>query len=116
MTANGTVVVGVDGSPESRTAIDYALQEATRRNARLQVIAAAQLPEYWAIGYGMAPAPAPEQIAREMWDAAKKQVDEVRSAHPELTAVPVAVEAKTGVPGQVLVDAAEGADVLVLGH
>ena len=30
--------------------------------------------------------------------------------------MPVTVQAETGTPGHVLVDAAEGADVLVLGH
>ena len=37
-------------------------------------------------------------------------------AHPQLAAVPVTVEARIGTPGQVLLEAARGADELVLGH
>jgi nucleotide-binding universal stress UspA family protein len=40
----------------------------------------------------------------------------VLSAHPELVGVPVTVEAVIGAPGRVLVEAAAGADELVLGH
>ena len=46
MNPTSTVVVGVDGSPASRAAIEFAMREATRRQAWLRVIAAAQLPEY----------------------------------------------------------------------
>ena len=62
MNPTGTVVVGVDGSPESRAAIEFAMREATRRQTSLRVIAAAQLPEYWTIAYGSADLPAPEQV------------------------------------------------------
>jgi hypothetical protein len=48
--------------------------------------------------------------------AARLQLEEVRRARPELAVVPVTVEATTGAPGPVLVDAARGADLLVLGH
>lgn len=115
MTTTGTVVVGADGSPASRMAIEYALQDAARRGARLRVVAAAQLPD-WAGGYGMPAMPAAEEITGELRAAAQQQLDEVRRALPQLAAVPVAVEATTGSAGPVLVDAARGADVLVLGH
>src|SRR5207344_2393846 len=78
MTATGSVVVGADGSPAARTAIEYALQDAARRGARLRVVAAAQLPQYWAAGYGMAPIPAPVEIAEEMRSIARQQVEEIR--------------------------------------
>ena len=57
MNPTGTIVVGVDGSPESRAAIEFAMREATRRNAWLRVVAAAHLPEYWTIAYGTADLP-----------------------------------------------------------
>ena len=116
MTATGTVVVGADGSPAARTAIEYALQDAERRGARLRIVAAAPLPQYWADSYSMTAVPAPEEIKREMRTTARKQLEEVRRARPELAVVPVTIEAATGAPGPVLLDAARGADLLVLGH
>src|SRR5690348_10785756 len=62
MNPTGTVVVGVDGSPASRAAIEFAMREAARRHAWLRVIAAAQLPEYWTIAYGTADLPSPEEV------------------------------------------------------
>jgi nucleotide-binding universal stress UspA family protein len=60
--------------------------------------------------------PSPEEITEDLGGAVRRQLDEVLSAHPELVAVPVTVEAVIGAPGRVLVEAAAGADELVLGH
>jgi hypothetical protein len=43
-----SVVVGVDGSPAARAALEYA----ARRNAPLRAVAAVALPEFWASYYG----------------------------------------------------------------
>ena len=51
-----------------------------------------------------------------MRTVARRQLEDVRRARPELAVVPVTIEATTGAPGPVLVDAARGADLLVLGH
>jgi len=116
MNPTGTVVVGVDGSPESRAAIEFAMREATRRQASLRVIAAAQLPEYWMIAYGTADLPSPEEVLADTRRLARHSLDEVVNDHPELAAVEFTVEAIAGSPGPVLVDASQGADLLVLGH
>jgi nucleotide-binding universal stress UspA family protein len=116
MTANETIVVGADGSQASRSAVEYALQDAARRGAWLRAVAIAQLPDYWAGGYAMPTMPASEQIVEEMRAVAQQQLDEIRRTRPELAAVPVTVEARTGSPGPELVDAAKGAHLLVLGH
>lgn len=116
MNPTGTVVVGVDGSPESRAAIEFAMREATRRRAGLRVVAAAQLPEYWTIAYGTADLPSPEDVIADTKRLARRTLDEVVDANPELAAVEFTVEAVAGAPGPVLVDASEGADLLVLGH
>ena len=112
----GTVVVGVDGSPESGAAIEFAMQEAVRRRAWLRVVAAAQLPEYWTIAYGTADLPSPEEVIADTKRVARQTLDAVVTAHPELAAVEFDVEAVAGSPGPVLVEASEGADLLVLGH
>jgi nucleotide-binding universal stress UspA family protein len=116
MNPTGTVVVGVDGSPESSAAIEFAMQEATRRQASLRVIAAAQLPEYWTIAYGTADLPSPDEVIADTKRIARQTLDEVVTAHPELAAAEFDVEAIAGSPGPVLVEASEGADLLVLGH
>ena len=116
MNPTGTVVVGVDGSPESRAAIEFAMREATRRQAWLRVIAAAQPPEYWAMAYGTFDLPSAEEVSAATERLARQTLDDVVSAHPELAAVRFTVDAIAGPPGPVLVDASEGADLLVVGH
>ena len=116
MNPTGTIVVGVDGSPESGAAIEFAMREATRRQAWVRVIAAAQLPEYWMIAYGTADLPSPEEVLADTKRLARHSLDEVVNDHPELAAVEFTVEAIAGSPGPVLVDASQGADLLVLGH
>jgi len=112
-----TVVVGVDGSPGSRAALEYALADAARRGARLRVIAAARLPEYWATAYGMIAPPPMTEIVDGVRAQAQQMADDVAAAHPELAPlVPILVEARAGFAAEVLVEASEGADVLVLGH
>jgi nucleotide-binding universal stress UspA family protein len=116
MNPTGTVIVGVDGSPESRAALEFALREVARRQARLRVIAAAQLPEYWTVAYGMAAMPSAEEVITDTKRIARQTVDEVVNDHPELAALSVDVDATAGPAGQVLIDASDGADLLVLGH
>jgi nucleotide-binding universal stress UspA family protein len=116
MNPTGTIVVGVDGSPESGAAIEFAMREATRRQAWVRVIAAAQLPEYWTIAYGTADLPSPEEVIADTKRMARQTLDEVVNAHPELATVEFDIEAIAGPPGPVLVDVSEDADMLVLGH
>lgn len=116
MNPTGTVVVGVDGSPESKAAIEFAMREATRRQAWLKVVAAAQMPEYWTIAYGTSDLPSPEEVIADTKRIARETLDEVVSDHPELATVQFNIEAIAGPPGQVLVAASNGADALVLGH
>jgi len=94
----------------------FAMREAARRQAWLRVIAAARLPEYWTIAYGTADLPLPEEVIADTKRLARQTLDEVVDAHPELAAVGFDVEAIAGPAGQVLVEASEGADLLVLGH
>ncbi|OJY53950.1 universal stress protein [Pseudonocardia sp. 73-21] len=113
----GTVVVGADGSPGSRVALEYAFDDAARRGARLRVVAAAQLPEYWATAYGLTAPPPVAEIVEGVRAAVQATVDEVAAARPVAARrVEVTVEARAGGAAEVLLDAADGADVLVLGH
>jgi nucleotide-binding universal stress UspA family protein len=123
MSQSGVVVVGVDGSPGSTAALEFAVEEAVRRQARLRVVAVVQLADYWGGWRGTAaaytgrwPAP-PEDLVADARAQTQRMVDEVTAAHPDLTLlVSVDVETAAGGPAAVLLDAAKGADLLVLGH
>lgn len=116
MTTDATVVVGVDGSPGSRAALHFALDDAERRNARLRVVTAAQLPEYWSMTYAVIVPSPPPDIAADAQAEAQRMVDAVVAERGGTTEVPISVEARSGSPTEVLVEAADGAELLVLGH
>jgi nucleotide-binding universal stress UspA family protein len=104
-----TVTVGLDGSPESRAAADWAAREAKLRGLPLKLV------NVWE--------PAPEPLAQapllgpethQHWTEhiPREAADGVRAAHPE---VDVLIEQVTGRPAEVLTDAAKDAEPLVLG-
>ncbi|MCE3555144.1 universal stress protein [Pseudonocardia sp. RS11V-5] len=117
----GVVAVGVDASPESEAALRFAFADAARRGARLHVVAAVPVAEYWGGWRGTAATytgrwpSAPEDLLADARADTQRMVDKVIAANAG-PPVPVVVEAKAGHPAQVLLDAARGADLLVLGH
>jgi nucleotide-binding universal stress UspA family protein len=117
MSERGRVVVGVDGSDESREALRYGLEDAARRGADLEVVWAFHLPEYWAVPYGLTAPPSVEEITRNLENRARQLVDEVVSTRDgDLAKVAVDVVAVPGTPAKMVVEQARGADLLVLGH
>jgi nucleotide-binding universal stress UspA family protein len=109
--ARHIVVVGVDGSPESRIAAGYGLDEAVRRQAELRVVAVAPVPDYRSVAYGFESLPPTEEILAGVRGAAQKLVDEVAAARPGAAAgVPVTVHARIGHAGHELTEASAGAD------
>lgn len=111
-----TIVVGVDGSPDARAALEYACEDAARRHAGVRAVHVFEEPEYWATSYGMsAPAPLGE-VTAGVEKAAQLMVDELRAQRPELADVPVDVRAMIGRPAKVLIEQARDAELLVLGH
>lgn len=123
MDNTGIVVTGVDGSPGSRTALEYALAEAARRGARLRVVAAVHLPDYGGRGYGLGVYATggrrheTEAIVAKTRTAAQEMVDEVVAAHTDQAAgVAISVDVFAGRTTDILVDESAGADLLVLGH
>jgi len=113
------LVVGVDGSPEARLALAAALVDAAGRGAELDVVTAYPPVTIWSggIAYGE------EQVAA-IREAAERRVrrvvDEVLSGPPARTpgidAVDIRVVGIEGHAAPVLVAAAEGADLLVVGN
>ncbi len=115
------VVVGVDGSHGSRTALLAAARSAARRGGRLRVVLAYQPPE-WMRARGVGPTedvpspgrPDPERLA---FETAREMTAEVIDQLLAETGarIPVDVEAVAGRPVDVLVDFARGAAELVVG-
>ncbi|GAA2570151.1 universal stress protein [Pseudonocardia hydrocarbonoxydans] len=115
---SGLVVVGVDGSPGAGAALEFALSDAARRDARLRVVAAVAPPEFWATAYGPIPLPASPELLEEIVAAAQAWVDEAATRLGLAVPADVAVEIRTaaGSPAPALLDAARDADLLVVGH
>jgi nucleotide-binding universal stress UspA family protein len=111
-----SVVVGVDCSPGSRAALEFAMEDAVRRHAGLRVVSGVAVPELWATSYPVS-LPPPSEIVGEVRDETQRFVDEVRRAHGGSGRdLQISVEARAGRPGEILVEAADGAELLVVGH
>ena len=105
------VVVGIDGSPGSMTALRFGLEEARLRGTTLHVVAAWQLPAMaYAGGAGVGVA----DLSAELNTRAGNAVDEALDGI-DVGDVPVEQHVLEGHPAGVLVDAGAGADLLVVG-
>lgn len=101
----GRVVVGVDGSPASLEALKFAAGEARLRGSTLEAICAWQYPQ----AYGWAPVPEDFDPESDMERTLAEAVATVESGTP-VDAVVV-----QGQPADVLLNAAIGAELLVVG-
>lgn len=109
------IVVGVDGSAGSKAALEYAFDEAGRRDASVQVITVFQSAGMFGARYGMPISVSEEDTARQIERQIQELIDEVlagRQTRPE-----VRLSVRTGwSPAQILTQEAESADLLVVGH
>lgn len=106
------IVVGIDGSDESNEALRWALEEARLRKATLRAVHAWRDPYTVPPGYGP-----PEDfdfsaLRREAEGFLKATVTEVAGESSDVTIEEVTAE---GAAASVLVEEAEGADLLVVG-
>lgn len=108
----GTIVVGVDGSPESRAAVRWAIEEAQLRQAKLVVLHA-----WWAIAEFDPSARGEGRTPEDDGDPARYVdafVDEtVPQARSAVEIQAVAVQGMSA--SEALLEAARDADLLVLG-
>ncbi|MGQ4379781.1 universal stress protein [Streptomyces sp. SAS_267] len=109
-----TVVVGLDGSPESLAAADWAAREALRTDAHLRVVHAWQWHPYIYAPLAGVAVPAPEDDPQREWAERlpHETAASLASVHPGLS---VSAERVAEQPVTVLLAAAEDADLLVLG-
>jgi nucleotide-binding universal stress UspA family protein len=104
------IVVGVDGSPHSQSALDWALNEAALRKAHLTALAVAPAAaSIWGITGQFSPS---QETQDKVNQAAKEVVDEAISSHGYQD---VSLQTVSGVPSDELVKAGQDADLLVVG-
>jgi len=107
----GPVVVGVDGSPTSSLAVDFAFDEAARRHATLVAVHAWDMPT----PLGAAPPWMPDEL-EEARMAEKVLLSEGLAGHSErYPEVEVRALVVRGTPARAVLAAAEEAELLVVG-
>jgi nucleotide-binding universal stress UspA family protein len=114
----GRIVVGVDGTEESAAALRWALEEAGLRDAKVEAVHA------WS--YAPVATPADAGLVPLAWTESSEAVDATREAAERVAGKQVreiagdnsrvAVSVVAGDAADVLIDAAEGADLLVVGN
>jgi nucleotide-binding universal stress UspA family protein len=104
------IVVGVDGSSGARAALQWAADEARRRQARLDVVLAYRRPvdEY----PPLYPAPSDPELRAAARERLQKIVNSEGLEDGESDLCQLAIP---GAPARALLDTAEGADLLVVG-
>jgi nucleotide-binding universal stress UspA family protein len=110
----GRIVVGVDGSAHARQALRFALAEAALRGARVEVVGSWAVPPLAATGVGMIPAF--DLLRSELGDSASEVLTrELADAADAAAGVEVEQRVAQGDAAAVLVEAAVGAELLVVG-
>jgi nucleotide-binding universal stress UspA family protein len=109
------IVVGADGSPGARAALEFASREAASHQARLRIVCAWQIPP---TVYSPGFAPGVDQETLDGYRVgAETVVNEAVAAAKELqSAVECEGAAVQGQPADVLLREAEGADLIVVGN
>ena len=107
---DGRIVVGVDGSASSRAALAWAVRQAALTGARVDAVTAWQIPATWGYGYSMA-LEIPD-LGRAAGRALDEAIAEEAAQAPGVEIRPVVVQEN---PARALLDAAKGADLLVVG-
>ncbi len=109
----GRIVVGVDGSRPSRAALQWALRQAELTGATVQAVIAWHYPVM--VG-GYAWAPVSVLDSSDFGEIAEKQISEtIADVVDPASNVRVTTSVLEGNAAQVLLDAARGADLLVVG-
>lgn len=109
----GTIVVGFDGSPHARAALEYAAREARIRGSDLRLVTVWHVP-LMAYGAGLGPAPGfdPHELEEAARATAAQAIEQLGGDAAQLT---VDTRVREGHPARVLVEEAADADFLVVG-
>jgi nucleotide-binding universal stress UspA family protein len=110
MSSSGRIVVGVDGSDASLDAVRFALRQAELTGSRVEAVTSWQYPTQYGV----------EFYGEELdWDTIaattlESALRDVRGAPPGSSVV-VEQRVQRGHPAEVLVEASDGAELLVVG-
>ena len=105
----GRIVVGIDGSPMSVAALNWAVRQAELTGSSIEAITTWE----WPTNYGWAlPFPSDYDPAKDAEKMLTQALAPVQAAHPD---VDIRVTVVEGHPAPVLVEASGGADLLVVG-
>jgi nucleotide-binding universal stress UspA family protein len=110
--APGKIVVGVDGSDSSKAALRWAVHQAELTGSQIEAVIAWQYPPMIG-GFGLGPASAMALNFDEI--AAKTLSESIAEVVDPAVPVRIATAVTAGHPAQVLLRAADGADLLVVG-
>ncbi len=102
------IVVGVDGFESSRAALRWAIRQARRTGAVVEAVIAWHVP----VGTGWIPTADMPDYRDDAFAVLTEAITEMCTVDPDIQVCPRVVK---GQAGQVLVAAAEGADLLVVG-
>ena len=102
------IVVGVDGFESSKAALRWAIRQAKLTRAVVEAVTAWHIPP----GTGWVPTPDMPDYQEDAFAVLSEAIDEMCTVDPDVQVCPRVVEGRTG---QVLVDAADGAELLVVG-
>jgi nucleotide-binding universal stress UspA family protein len=108
------IIVGIDGSENSRHALEWAIREAAVRHAPLTVLTV----QATLIGYWGSPVlyPGDEDLVEHGRKRAQEETDSVlEKIGVELRPSSVTVRSVIGLPAEALLEAAADADMLVVG-
>jgi nucleotide-binding universal stress UspA family protein len=110
----GRILVGVDGSPSSVAALRWAVRQAGLTGGSVEAITAWQSPTLVGLGVSFAEVDSASGDDNRIRDAAEN-VLRTAIAAAEAPGVHVKAEIGEGSPAQLLLDAAQGADMVVVG-
>ena len=106
--SSGRIIVGIDGSAASIEALAWAGRQAHLTHATLEII----MTWDWPTTYGWAPLPEGYDPSEGMPETLAKAAGDLRTKYPDIEITTRSVQ---GHPAPLLVEASEGADLLVVG-
>jgi nucleotide-binding universal stress UspA family protein len=105
---SSTIVVGVDGSDDGRRALDWAIEEAKRRDLSLLLVHGVEVTMASASPYGTG-------IVLEQLEQAAQDVLAEEAAYARASGVPVTMRLEVGSAAYALIEASHGAAMVVVG-
>ena len=102
------IVVGIDGSPASLNALEWAVRQAELTSASLEIVASWE----WPASFGWSLIPEGYDPAADVQKMVDQLLTSVRANHPKVS---IAAKIVEGHPAPVLLNESKGASLLVVG-